>query len=94
MTVSGDKSGLHTGIVALSDDRRTIIFTPRDPFAPRENVAARVVAPTLRLPPLELRFITVNVRHYDPAFWAGTSADIRPSKVSSKAPTNGIMTIH
>ena len=37
--VSGSHSGAHRGTTVLSDDRRTIIFTPDTPFAPGEGVS-------------------------------------------------------
>ena len=37
-TVIGNISGNHTGTVKLSDDNKTILFLPDNPFAPNENV--------------------------------------------------------
>jgi hypothetical protein len=40
--VSGSQSGLHPGVVRLSDDERTIIFTPDNPFDLGESVLVMV----------------------------------------------------
>ena len=37
--IEGDQSGPHDGTVVLSDDQRTIIFKPADPFMPGESVS-------------------------------------------------------
>lgn len=37
-TVIGSVSGNHSGTVKLSDDNKTILFLPDNPFAPNENV--------------------------------------------------------
>jgi hypothetical protein len=40
--VVGSKSGLHVGNVVLSDDGKTAIFYPQQPFAPGEKVAVHI----------------------------------------------------
>ncbi|MCL5995571.1 MAG: aryl-sulfate sulfotransferase [Chloroflexi bacterium] len=39
--VQGARSGPHKGMAVLSDDQRTIIFTPLTPFTPGESMSAR-----------------------------------------------------
>ncbi|MGE5458479.1 MAG: aryl-sulfate sulfotransferase, partial [Methanococcaceae archaeon] len=41
ISVKGDKSGIHTGKLILSDDKRTIIFKPLSGFVPNEMVTVR-----------------------------------------------------
>ena len=47
LTVTGSRSGGHTGCLVVSDDSRTLVFTPDTPFAEGEHVTA-ALAPGLR----------------------------------------------
>lgn len=42
IAVEGSRSGPHEGRLALSDDRRTLVFRPDRPFLPSEEVRVRV----------------------------------------------------
>jgi hypothetical protein len=42
ITVVGSTSGLHSGRVRLSDDEKTIVFNPRDPFTAAETVTVNL----------------------------------------------------
>jgi hypothetical protein len=42
VTATGSLSGQHAGTLSLSDDSRTLIFEPDQPFAPGEEVTVRV----------------------------------------------------
>lgn len=44
MVVTGLESGLHSGTTVLSDDHRTIIFTPSEPFFDNEQVEVQIPA--------------------------------------------------
>jgi hypothetical protein len=71
LAVRGSQSGKHDGRLILSDDSKTLVFTPDLPFAPGENVSVQLV-PGLRtidqaaLPDLkfEFRTTTVSQEHY------------------------------
>jgi len=54
---TGSTSGSHPGRLVLSDDDRTLVFTPSQPFARNETVTVRLEqgAPST-LPPLEFSF--------------------------------------
>ncbi len=61
LSVVGSMSGRHTGSLVMSDDGRTLIFNPGQPFALGERVRVRFGAPVARrdgaaLPPLEFAF--------------------------------------
>lgn len=67
-SVTGSVSGVHKGIVKLSDDNRTILFLPSIPFSPNENVTV-IVAPGIRtvsgdtLPRVTIHFKTTPLAH-------------------------------
>lgn len=42
LSVTGSVSGRHDGSLVVSDDARTLVFTPRAPFAPGETVSVRM----------------------------------------------------
>ncbi len=44
-TVIGSQSGVHTGKILISDDNRTIIFKPNNPFTLNEKVAVKFTYP-------------------------------------------------
>jgi hypothetical protein len=73
--VSGSRSGPHDGTVALSDDGRTILFTPAVPFAWGEEVTWRLkggarLADGRPLLPYSARFTTSGAGRSDPALLA------------------------
>jgi hypothetical protein len=69
--VTGSRSGAHSGRIALSDDGRTITFTPAHPFDPGETVTCRLEA-GLRdsrgeVPPFEFTFTIAGVERMEVA---------------------------
>ncbi|MCX6133770.1 MAG: aryl-sulfate sulfotransferase [Ignavibacteriales bacterium] len=44
ISVKGSQSGLHRGTMILSDDQRTMVFNPREPFVENERVSVDVTA--------------------------------------------------
>ena len=42
LTVNGSESGVHKGKILLSDDNKTIIFNPLNPFSPNETVSVKL----------------------------------------------------
>src|ERR1035441_4772355 len=42
LKVTGATSGLHTGSIVQSDDKRTLVFIPREPFSLGERVAVTI----------------------------------------------------
>ncbi len=73
ITVRGSSSGEHTGITAVSEDRRTITFTPDAPFEPGEAVSWRLAAGLpaggrWSLPAMEFEFTIGNAVRGSPRF--------------------------
>jgi hypothetical protein len=61
-SVSGSSSGMHSGTTVVSDDRRTVIFTPNQPFVSDETVTVKVqwrarTPAGDRIEPFEFKFI-------------------------------------
>jgi hypothetical protein len=66
LRVRGSKSGMHAGELVLSDDSKTLVFKPYEPFAPDERVTVDVdvglcVADGIDLPSFSFDFYVSNV---------------------------------
>jgi hypothetical protein len=74
VSVTGSRSGSHAGRLVLSDDGRTLVFLPHEPFAPGERVAVTLGAAARArdggaLPPFAFEFsvAAANPAPYRPA---------------------------
>jgi hypothetical protein len=97
-SVNGSTSGKHSGTTVVSDDRKTVIFTPNQPFATGEivdvNVQWSVRTPAgERIEPFNLTFTVSPLSNLDRAALltriSPEPSQLAPRKIDSKAKQAG-----
>ena len=87
LTVAGARSGLHDGKLTLSDDGKTLIFRPTQPFALGEEVnvwfSSGIEAHHADLPPVSFTFKIANA---DPERQPRLASDDEPADHWAEAP--------
>jgi hypothetical protein len=90
LSVRGSQSGEHPGRLALSDDSKTLVFVPAEPFSPGETVSVRfaggpTAVPGEILPPLAFAF-SVSRADWKRSTQAAVEASLEDPLEASPAP--------
>ena len=93
VSVRGDKSGVHSGQLLLSDDNNTFIFEPDKEFLPDEKVYVIIDAQQPGVHPLKYMFTTSEISDYNPEVWQNEPENLSIAKNPGQMQTFGTDTV-